>query len=53
MGASVHSMRASFDDDDFDIVLLHAPESDSAFALLYRRHAAAVLRCVESRRDGG
>jgi RNA polymerase sigma-70 factor (ECF subfamily) len=37
-------MRASFDDDDFDIVLLHAPESDSAFALLYRRHAAAVLR---------
>jgi RNA polymerase sigma-70 factor (ECF subfamily) len=44
MDATAHSMRANFDDDDFDIVLLHAAESDSAFALLYRRHAPAVLR---------
>jgi RNA polymerase sigma factor (sigma-70 family) len=44
MDASHDTVREHIDDDTFDIVLLHSADSDTAFALLYRRHARAVLR---------
>jgi RNA polymerase sigma-70 factor (ECF subfamily) len=44
MDTSATHSRAKVADDDFDIVLLHASNTDAAFAILYRRHAPAVLR---------